>query len=340
MMTILLLAIPTGILLGYVLERGDLCFHSTLRGLNQRPRELDLFKAYLLGMLLATPLVYGLIALNVIEPWIPPFAWQANILGGTIFGIGMVIASTCVTGLFYKTGHGMLGAIIGLAGWFVGDLLIYKGPLSSIRENLNQVELTVAGNPATLANIFGSLGWVVVILAGIGIAYWLWKSPISSRGDYWNWRKLGLAVGIVIPVSWILARFGGSNYPYGTSSIPTQIVQFITNGMSGGDSPWILLTLAGIIPGAYLAARLSGTLWVRGETLRRYIELGSGGLIMGIAAGIAGGCNLGHSLIGVPLLSLGSLTTTVFMGVGVWLAHRTIRLLATMRTKTSIPEAI
>ncbi len=301
--------------MGYVLERGDLCFHSTLRGLLRQPRELDLFRAYLFGMLLATPLVYSLIALGLIEPWFPPFAWQANILGGTLFGIGMVVASSCITGLFYKAGHGMLGPFVGLAGWFVGDAAIYQGPLSPLRENLRQAEVTVSGGSATLVNIFGPLGWLIVILLGIGIAYWLRKSPLTSRGVYWDWRKLGVAVAIVVTIAWMLARIGGSNYPYGTSGIPSQLIQFFAKGNLGSSSPWIPLTLVGIVPGAFLAAVISGTLWVRGETLRRYVALGSGGLIMGIAAGIAGGCNLGHSLIGVPLLSLGSFTTTIFMGI-------------------------
>ena len=39
-----------------------------------------------------------------------------------------------------------------------------------------------------------------------------------------------------------------------------------------------------------------------------------------IGAGLAGGCNLGHSLVGVPLLSMGSIVTTVSMFAGVWLA--------------------
>ena len=43
---------------------------------------------------------------------------------------------------------------------------------------------------------------------------------------------------------------------------------------------------------------------------------------MGIGAGIAGGCNLGHSLIGVPLLSLGSIATTLSMALGVFIAHQ------------------
>jgi len=47
---------------------------------------------------------------------------------------------------------------------------------------------------------------------------------------------------------------------------------------------------------------------------------------MGVGAAIAGGCNLGHSLIGVPLLSLGSITSTLAMGLGVYLGHRLLAL--------------
>ena len=72
-MTIVLAAMA-GLGLGYIIERGDFCFHSTLRGLFQGPRQLDLFRAYLLAVLVATPIVYALIGLGLIGPWIPPFA--------------------------------------------------------------------------------------------------------------------------------------------------------------------------------------------------------------------------------------------------------------------------
>jgi uncharacterized membrane protein YedE/YeeE len=65
---------------------------------------------------------------------------------------------------------------------------------------------------------------------------------------------------------------------------------------------------------------------VRGESPKRYAELAAGGLLMGVGAGIAGGCNLGHSMVGVPLLSLGSITTTLAIITGVFLADRTLKL--------------
>ena len=66
----------------------------------------------------------------------------------------------------------------------------------------------------------------------------------------------------------------------------------------------------------------SSTFWARGESLPRYAQLGAGGLLMGVGAGIAGGCNLGHSMVGVPLLSMGSIVTTLAMGTGVFVTWR------------------
>lgn len=323
----IVLAIVAGLGLGYIIERGDLCFHSTLRGLVQAPRRLDLFRAYLLSIVVAMPIVYGLMALGLIDPWIPPFVWQANLVGGLIFGIGMVVAATCITGLFYKLGHGMLGTLVALITWSIGDILTYRGPLLSLRETLSGNAISSAdGQSATLLNLFGPMiGGVVVIFLGLAIVVWLWRSPQNSRSPYWGWLMLGAAVGIFTGLVWLLARAGGSNYTFGTSGVPSGIFAALTEGSQGG-SLWIPVSLVSIIPGAFLAAKLSGTLWIRGESFGRYLQLAGGGFLMGIGAAIAGGCNLGHGLVGVPLLSLGSITTVAAMAIGVWLADRAIKL--------------
>ncbi len=154
-----ILAILSGTSLGYAFERGDMCFHSTLRGLFRTPKQLDLFRAYILTLLIATPLVYGLQVLGWIDPWIPPFTWQANIIGGLIFGVGMVIASSCITGFFYKLGHGMLGVLVGLVAWVFGDLMVYLGPLSDMRNALTADPITISGEIPTVSNFFGPMGW-------------------------------------------------------------------------------------------------------------------------------------------------------------------------------------
>jgi uncharacterized membrane protein YedE/YeeE len=324
---IIVLAVASGLGLGYIIERGDLCFHSTLRGLVRVPRELDLFRAYLLTLLVAIPLVSVMRGLGWIDPWIPPFAWPANIGGGFIFGIGMVVAASCITGLFYKLGHGMLGTLVALAAWAIGDIITYRGPLRLLREALNGLQVSVNGQSATVVNLLGVAGIVLIIGLGVLATIWLWRSPRASRVPYWGWLGLGLAVGLFTSLAWLLAKAGGSNYTYGTSGVPSGIVAALT-GERGGGSLWIPVALISVIPGAFLASVQSGTLWVRGESMKRYIGLAIGGFLMGIGAAIAGGCNLGHSLVGVPLLSLGSITTTVAMAVGVWVADRGVRFVA------------
>lgn len=318
------LAIVAGASLGYVLERGDLCFHSTLRGLFKKPQQLDLFRAYILAMIIIMPIVYALRAGGLIDPWIPPLAWQANIFGGLIFGIGMVVAASCITGLFYKLGHGMLGTLVGLATWALGDILVYRGPLSGLR-----AALTASESMLTADQLFGSASWIALAGLGLVAVFWLWRAPKETRltqsdGKLWGWFPLGIAVGLVISLSWLLAKAGGSNYPYGTSHVPTSIFNTLIGEGTDG-SPWIPIALISMIFGAFIAALRAKTLWVRGESVKRYIQLGAGGFLMGIGAAFAGGCNLGHSLVGVPLLSMGSIVTTLAMGAGVFLADRLAR---------------
>ena len=334
----IILAVIAGSTLGYIFERGDFCFHSTWRGFVRRPRQLDLFRAYLLALMIGIPLVQGMIALGWIEPWIPPFAPQANIAGGLIFGLGMVIGATCITGLFYKLGHGMLGVLVGLAAWAIGDILTYLGPLRSLREVLNDSPITVNGKSAQLLGFSGWIGALFLVILAVVVIVYLVRSPRNDRGKHWNWLILGAATGLFMSFAWLLARAGGSNYPYGTSGVPSGIVETLLGQREGG-TPWIPLALFSLIPGAFIAARRSGTLRIRGETSRRYAQLALGGFLMGVGAAIAGGCNLGHSLVGVPLLSLGSITTTLAMAAGVFLAATAPRVWRAQKQNTKVSPA-
>jgi hypothetical protein len=135
---------------------------------------------------------------------------------------------------------------------------------------------------------------------------------------------LGSAAAAVTSVTWLLSEAHGTSYTFGTSSIPTAAWDWLT-----GDelvSGWFLVGLVSIIPGSLIAAQRVGTLWVRGETSRRYAQLAAGGFVMGVGAAIAGGCNLGHSMVGVPLLSLASITATLAMVGGVVIADRIVKI--------------
>ncbi|MEM8858964.1 MAG: YeeE/YedE family protein [Chloroflexota bacterium] len=322
------LAIITGMGLGFIIERGDMCFHSTWRNLLRKPSNPDLFRAYLLLLLISIPLVQLFIFMGWIQPWIAPLAWRANLVGGLIFGVGMVVAKSCITGIFYKLGHGMLGVLVAMGTWFLGDILTYLGPLAGWRNSLNSNPIQVEGVSATVSNTLGVFAPILLILLAAGAIYYLYQSPQDDRGKLWGWLPLGIGMGLMLSIAWLVAGFAGADYSYGTSRVPTGIFEVIT-GRGGTVFSWIPLTLFAIVPGALIAAYTSGTLWVRGEDMRRYTELAAGGLLMGVGAGIAGGCNLGHSMVGVSLLSWGSIVTTVAIVAGVWAADRVFKIFGT-----------
>lgn len=328
----ILLALVAGASLGYVLERGDVCFHSTWRGLLQRPRQTELARAYLLLLLLAVPVVQVMVAFGWISPWIPPFNPAANIIGGLTFGVGMVVAETCVTGMFYKFGHGMLGTAVALVGWAIGDILTYRGPLTSLREWLLGPTVSIEGQTATVNAVAGTglgggvLAWAAVLAAAAIIGTYLYRGRelpgAKVRGSLWGWIRLGIALTAVTMFAWVLVTIHGGDYSFGTSGVAATFWDWIRGNGVGDGNLWIPIALVSITPGAYLAARVAGTLWVRGEDWPRYRALGIGGLIMGVGAGVAGGCNLGHSMVGVPLLSFGSIATTLSMIGGVVIGDR------------------
>ncbi|NJN82902.1 MAG: YeeE/YedE family protein, partial [Caldilineaceae bacterium] len=110
------------------------------------------------------------------------FAWPANVLGGLIFGVGMVVASSCITGFFYKLGHGMLAVLIGLVTWSIGDIATYRGPLSPLRELLRENPVEIDGQAATLLNVAGPVvGWALVGLLGVAAILLMWRGARVDR---------------------------------------------------------------------------------------------------------------------------------------------------------------
>ena len=106
--------------IGYVLQRGQLCFLSMFA--SALARRTLLLHGWLLGVAVAS---VGL-SLLYLTAWSHglntglPFTPGSDIAGGLLIGTGMAVASSCTSGLFTKLGSGMLGALVGLAGELAG----------------------------------------------------------------------------------------------------------------------------------------------------------------------------------------------------------------------------
>ncbi len=300
-----------GIVMGYVLQRGQLCFHSAIR--SSLDGRFLLARGWLLGVSLAAVglgvlfLVPGTGGLNQGLAFRP----VANVVGGLVIGIGMVVARSCVSGLFYKLGSGMLGALVGLAGWAVGELvarlLTVPGPT-----------VLAGGDGATVPGLLGVPRLVVAVLLLLVVVIALRLRPGSETPVHdwsWGWGRIGVGLGVAITSGWALAALGGSSF--GPSSVGA-----VTSIAGGSPNYWLITFLLGIVAGGSLSSGTAGGFWLRGEEPVRYVQLATGGLLLGAGGWIAGGCNLGHGLSGVAQLNLSSLVVVAAMVTGVWGARR------------------
>jgi uncharacterized protein len=310
----LIAGLVAGLVFGYVLQRGQLCFHAVFRGLLDG--RTALFRAWALG---AAVTAVGLAAIDSVLPWSMSSSLAlrpvANVVGGGVFGIGMAVAFSCVSGLFYKLGAGMAGSLAGLAGWGLGELgaglVALPGPrMLDGRETLP----TLLGLPRPLVAV------AVAAVVGLVLAR-------TGRGDplvawQWRWPVAGVALGLAATLSWITAGASGAGFGASTSGAVASIAD-------GSPAWWRIAFLVALVPGATVAARSAGGWWLRGEVPVRYLQLATGGALMGAGARWAGGCNLGHALSGVGQLNLSSALVVVAMIGGVAVTRSVQRRLRT-----------
>ena len=86
-----LLGLPVGLLLGLVVHRGDFCMHSAIREVVAGTPERQV-RAYLVALAFLLVTVNGLAAFGALTLSLPPVTPAAAVIGGLIFGLGMVMA--------------------------------------------------------------------------------------------------------------------------------------------------------------------------------------------------------------------------------------------------------
>jgi uncharacterized protein len=317
----MLMAVATGAVagagMGYVLQRGQLCFHSMFS--SAWAGRMLLLRGWLLGVALAS---VGLSALYLTR-WSSglntglAFRPFSDVAGGLLIGGGMVVASSCASGLFYKLGSGMAGAVTGMAGWALGEL-------AARSVHLPGPTVLPGGRAATFAGVLGMprLALSLIFLAVVVAALWRWRAAGHRPERWqWDWPRLGAALGAVTVAGWVLARLGGSGF--GPSTVGAT-----ASAAAGSPDWWLMAFLLGVVAGAAVAARTAGGWRPRGEPGVRYAQLAAGGFLLGAGGWIAGGCNLGHGLSGVAQLNVSSWVAVASMAAGVGLgivASRAVR---------------
>ncbi|OLS23798.1 MAG: hypothetical protein HeimC3_22700 [Candidatus Heimdallarchaeota archaeon LC_3] len=85
---------------------------------------------------------------------------------------------------------------------------------------------------------------------------------------------------------------------------------------------WAAIFIIGWILGSFFSSLESKEFEIKIPNRKEVWRFFGGGLLLGIGAMLAGGCNIGHILGGIPELGLSSLIAIIFMALGNLLASR------------------
>src|SRR5699024_5269084 len=107
-----------GALFGILIERGQICFTSAFRDLWIMGRSI-MAKAIIAGMAVSSIITVIVIALYGVPP-ITQIAAPSTFFGGILFGVGIVLASSCETGMMYRLMEGQVLYITVFAGNIAG----------------------------------------------------------------------------------------------------------------------------------------------------------------------------------------------------------------------------
>lgn len=212
-----------------------------------------------------------------------------------------------------------MGSWISFVGFALGILITNLGILAPVQERLRSVTIGPSGGPPTLANILGVSPWVVIVVLGVLAGLWLWRGHLKAYQGGWSWRVTGVAIGLIGVIAWPLSALTGRDFGLSVTEPAYTYMRFLGLGQIGALN-WASFMWLGIPLGAYISARAHREFKWRAPGPQRILQAFGGGVVMGIGAAIAGGCNVGHSLTGVSTLSLTSIAASFGIVAGIWSA--------------------
>ncbi|MGE5505166.1 MAG: YeeE/YedE thiosulfate transporter family protein [Actinomycetota bacterium] len=168
--------VVAGFAMGFVMHRSRLCFARAFRE-PFMTGEGHMTKAIMLGIVVGVPLAALLFKAKLIDPYlaIPPVFWAGSLLGGLVFGIGMMFAGGCASGALWRMGEGHIKLWVAVFffawGGSVANAVFKKTGLTAADMNLDLLEETAIGIQAFFPAMLG--GWPAALLAGGAIvAVW------------------------------------------------------------------------------------------------------------------------------------------------------------------------
>lgn len=264
----------------------------------------------------------------------PSLAWGGHVIGGLIFGVGMVFSGGCVSKNLVRAGSGDLRSLIVL--WLIGGAAYMTigglfGPTRVAVVGAMTTDLSAAGIPdqrigtilSAVTGLSASTAQLVavVVIAG-GILIWCFKDPAFRRSPLH--LIAGIGIGLCVVAGWLLTAITFDEFADNPTLASLSYVRPAGDSIdyfmrfTAFEAPsFAVTTTVGALIGAFIGAVSQGrfklaTFSDPADTLR---NLG-GAILMGIGGVVALGCTIGQAVTGFSTLATGSLITFVCIVIG------------------------
>ena len=336
LMTLLLTGLALGAVLGFVMQRGRFCVTGMIRDIFTQ-KSWRGFNALLIVIAVHAIGLGILTTTGVITPEISEFAPLAVIAGGTLFGMGIILAGGCASGTWYRSGEGLVGSWIALAMYALSAAAMNAGALTW----LDEASTSWTIGQTTLHDTLGiSIWWLIVPFSALvayltvrflkeekarpqvaqlkpkksGLAHILAEKP-------WHFYSTAVVVGLLGVLAWPLSAAAGRNSGLGITTPSSDVARFLTTGDAERIN-WGTLLVLGLLAGSFIAAKASGEFRVRVPDATQAKRSVGGGVLMGIGAVMAGGCTVGNGMVQTSLFSYQGWVALLFIAVGIWLGAK------------------
>lgn len=293
-----------GLIFGALLQRSRMCFNSAFRDVLLF-KDNYLLKMALLAVAVQMILVHLLAQMGLIALAPSGLNWVANIVGAYIFGLGMVLAGGCASGVTYRAGEGLTtawfaaifyggtayamrngGVFSGVWKWFQGfGIAPFQYFDQTTGEGFSKLYLQKAGQ--TLPSVFGVNPWIVVVICAALILWYVFGTQTSERESKIGLKTAAVLLGAVGAFAWYFSELVGRNYGMGITGGWSNIWSV---WLSGKPFSWDGLSVFGIVVGAAISAVMAKEFKLRmPRNPITYVQVMGGGIIMGFGATIGGG---------------------------------------------------
>lgn len=332
----LITGLVLGTVLGYVMQRGRFCVTGMLRDIFT----LKTWRGFVVLLVVIAVHAVGLAALTslgVITPEVDDFAPLAVIIGGFLFGVGIVLAGGCASGTWYRSGEGLVGSWIALLTYGLSAAAMKAGALKGMNSALREYTVPLTTIQQSLGVSTWALALPLAVLTAFIVAKFVRAEAAQPKIAQLAAKKTGLAhllaekpwhvyttgaiVGVLGVIAWPLSAATGRNDGLGITTPSSDLVRFVTTGDVTRIN-WGALLVLGILIGSYLAAKASGEFRVRVPSGTQSVRPVAGGVLMGVGAAWAGGCTVGNGMVQTSLFSYQGWVALLFIAMGVGFAAK------------------